>query len=195
MQTPHQHKGKSSEHFFDKEILLETLKLPKNANLLEIGCGNGYLSLAIAEKKEFQNNITAIDLNQNAITELNQTIQKNNLQNLQAICLDFSQTTKFQTNQFDYCFMVNVAHGFIANQEAEVVFSEIYRILKPQGTLSLIEFKKIHNIPGPPYAIKLSPQELKKIMLQSNFQETSSKSIAEYHYLSTFSKTEALSTK
>lgn len=184
----HEHGGKSSEHFFDKEKLLKALNLPKNANLLEIGCGNGYLSLAIAKKEELNNQIYAIDLNQTAITELKENIQKEHLNNLTAIHLDFSKSNGFKTDQFDLCFMVNVAHGFIANQETEVVFSKIYRILKPGGSLKIVDFKKIPEIPGPPLEIKLSPEELINHLTPYHLIHKKTETISKYHYLVTFEK-------
>jgi len=38
--------------------------------------------------------------------------------------------------------MANVLHGFVENNETENVMKEISRIIKPEGILAVVEFKK-----------------------------------------------------
>jgi ubiquinone/menaquinone biosynthesis C-methylase UbiE len=112
------------------EKLLDYL-LP-NKVVLDIGCGYGRLSLIIKEKGC---RVYGIDINKNAIKEA-----KNN-PNLESVkfSVQDAKRTNFSNNFFD----VVVSQAVLAcmdKKERRKVLKEVYRILKPEGILSISEF-------------------------------------------------------
>ena len=51
-------------------------------------------------------------------------------------------------------------HGFVANGEVEAVMGEIGRVLKPEGILGVVDFKKTAGTPGPPMSGRITPEEV-----------------------------------
>jgi len=54
------------------------------------------------------------------------------------------------------------------------------------ATLAVIEFKKIQGPPGPPIAIRLSEDEVEKMVTGYGFKKIKSVDLGEYNYLMTF---------
>jgi len=66
------------------------------------------------------------------------------------------------------------------------VCREVARILKPEGKLAIIEFKKIEGPPGPPLHIRLSQEEVDDFLSPFGFQLEKTEDIGPYHYLSIY---------
>ena len=74
--------------------------IDENSKILDIGCGNGFLSYDIAKKAQ---KVVAIDINQKAIFIANKRFSKNNLEFI------VGDATKYDfTEVFDYIILSNV---------------------------------------------------------------------------------------
>ena len=70
--------------------------------------------------------------------------------------------------------------------QADAVLEDIKTLLKPNGCLAVIEFKKIEGPPGPPTHIRLSEAEVEKMVTRHGFVKKETVDIGEYNYLMTF---------
>jgi hypothetical protein len=77
----------------------------------------------------------------------------------------------------------NVLHGFVAENEVEPVMDNINRIIKSGGIFSVVEFRKIENNPGPPFNVKLSPEQVTEILAQYGFDTINTQKIGTFHYI------------
>lgn len=100
--------------------------LKKNANLLELGCGNGRDSLYFGE---LGLNVTAIDASDKAIEELT---DNNNKDNICFVCDDFVRATAIFVGQYDYVYSRFSLHAINEEQEDEVIHN-VYNVLKKGG--------------------------------------------------------------
>ncbi|WP_300465351.1 hypothetical protein [Desulfobacula sp.] len=66
------------------------------------------------------------------------------------------------------------------------MLKQIKTILKPGGCLTVIEFKKIEGPPGPPMKIRLSEDEVEKMVTGYGFKKAKTVDIGDYNYLMTF---------
>ena len=66
------------------------------------------------------------------------------------------------------------------------VLKQIKTILKPNGCLAVIEFKKIEGPPGPPVQIRLSDNEVETMVTGYGFKKDKTVDIGDYNYLMTF---------
>lgn len=65
---------------------------------------------------------------------------------------------------FDLCLMATALHDFEEAGHTDVVSRQAKTLLKPKGTLVIVEFKKIEGPPGPPINIRLSEEEVDKMV-------------------------------
>jgi len=68
------------------------------------------------------------------------------------------------------------------------VLEEVSRVLKPEGTLAVIEFIKIADPPGPPIHIRISPQETDRYLRSYSFTRATTNDVGPYNYLSVYSR-------
>jgi len=72
-------KGSSSEKLLNKEIILSELKIIPGQIILEIGCGNGYMSKEFARLVENSGKVYAIDILSETIDNLRKETHGTNI--------------------------------------------------------------------------------------------------------------------
>ena len=63
------------------------------------------------------------------------------------------------------------------------VLTEIARVVKPNGILAVMEFKKIDGPPGPPIHIRLSPTEVADRLGPYGFEKKHAVDVGPYNHL------------
>lgn len=120
--------------FLSPKKLIERLELKDNMNVLEVGAGPGYFSIKIARVLQNGKLILA-DIQQEMLDKVKKRIDKKRLKNADYY-LCSGQKFDFPDNVFNRIFMVTVI-GEIENKELYI--NEFYRMLKPDGILSVSE--------------------------------------------------------
>jgi hypothetical protein len=62
--------------------------------------------------------------------------------------------------------------------------------MKPEGSLVIVEYKKIDGPPGPPKPVRLSPQEVDALVSPYGFKQKRLTEIGANHYFQMFTKSE-----
>lgn len=121
--------GASRNHAFIKksvEWIYSQVGKPQAA-LLDLGCGPGLYSLALAKKGW---DITGIDLSQNSIQYAKEEAKKSgteviyHVQNYLAIDFD---------NEFDAVILIYCDYAVLSPEERKILLNQIYKALKPGG--------------------------------------------------------------
>ncbi|HAF07104.1 MAG: methyltransferase domain-containing protein [bacterium] len=189
----HRHSG--SGHFrghfsslFDSEKALRAIGLKRGDTLLDAGCGEGRFSIPALEIVGDRGKVYAVDISEKSIKILKENIKKSDIKNIEAFAGDITKNLPIKNESIDICLMANVLHGLVANKEVESALKEMYRVLKPNGSLVIIDFKKIDGPPGPSKSIRLTPEEVEEIIGKYGFKKKKVSEIGEYHYAITFVK-------
>jgi len=110
--------------------------LAANGNLLDLGCGGGWLSLHFAEKGM---RVYGVDLSQEQINDANLLKSNRKLDNVDFECCDLIQwdSEKYKA-KFD-CVFVNAFLHHLPEIELEVLFNKIADVLKSDGKVYMYE--------------------------------------------------------
>ena len=184
----HHHSGGSTRSLLDPQRVLKAIGLKAGDVFLDAGSGKGYMSIAASEIVGDKGKVYAVDVDEVSIEALKNAVGELKLKNLEAIVADMTATTPLATHSIDVCMVANVLHGFVENKEISGVMIEITRLLKFGGTLAIVEFKKLPDIPGPPLDVKLSPQQTKAEITRYRYTEKKVEEVGAYHYASIFIK-------
>ena len=84
------------------------------------------------------------------------------------------------------CLMSTVLHDFEEADQTDAVLKQVKPLLKPNGCLAVIEFKKVEGPPGPPIKIRLSENDVNKIVTEYNFKKIKTIDVGDFNYMMTF---------
>lgn len=124
------HDKKNWQDFFSNNGILKYIKPKEGASLLDIGCATGSLLHQLSLKH------TDLDLHGLDISPKMVAIAQKKLGSKANIVTSSANTLPFKENTFNY---VTCATSFHHYSEPQKALDEMYRVLKPNGTLILLD--------------------------------------------------------
>lgn len=178
--------GKSSFDHIDQDLALSNIISPIATAYVDLACGAGRYTLALAERIERDDNIIyALDIWEDGIASLKDTALRLGMGNIEATVADITGPLPLDDDAADVCLIATALHD-LPPDSREALLEEVVRILAPQGALVVIEFKKIDHGPGPGIAKRIGEAELAALLAPHGFAEVVSVSLGEYTYLAKF---------
>jgi ubiquinone/menaquinone biosynthesis C-methylase UbiE len=178
--------GKSSFSLIDTDALFAELALGKDTVFLDLACGTGLYSLAAAERIGVTGKIFAFDLWPEGIDALNEEIETRQIKRIQTGIVDVTKAIPLEARSVDVCLLATVLHDFMSIHSEKKTLLEIKRVLKPDGTLAVIEFKMMDGPPGPPIQIRIAPETVSDLLASYGFCFIKTLEIGPFNYLSLF---------
>lgn len=156
----HMHREKFTEGLLNNEVILKALNIKAGQIVLDVGCGNGYMSKIFSNLVSRTGKVYALDPDRCFIEVL-----KNNAKgtNIEAMEGDITTQTKLKRSSVDLIHISTVIHGF-SQQQMQGFIQEARRLLKPNAILAIVEIVKKETPFGPPLTMRYSPEELKRII-------------------------------
>ncbi len=181
--------GKSSYNLIDTRKFFSELNLQAGITFLDVACGRGAYSLASSEYVGPSGRIIAVDLWKEGIEDLKRAIEAARILNIEARVADVSLSIPAEDRSVDVVLLATVLHDLIQDHKDQGTLKEIKRVLKPQGTLAVIEFKKMEGPPGPPLGIRISLEDVVDRLRPHSLSLLKAADIGPYNYLAVFSGT------
>ncbi|MBI2112758.1 class I SAM-dependent methyltransferase [Candidatus Woesearchaeota archaeon] len=142
---------------------LRTEALKLRGEILDLGCGNGEYSFLMAQEKA--NNVTALDSSPELQGEIQKVLHDKKIFNISVAHGD-AHHLPFKENMFDAVFCNTVLEHV---ENPQQVISEIFRVLKPEGT-AIISIPFLQEIHADPYDFqRYTPFGLKNILERQGF--------------------------
>lgn len=177
----HYDAGKTTRDILDAKKVIESLKVQDGIVFVDAGCGDGFISIE-ASKTIKNGRIYSVDIYEKSIKILKKAIKRENIKNITAIIGDITRKLPIQESTVDIYFMANVLHGLVANKRVEAAMNEIKRLLKPDGRLAIVEFRKGKG-PGPHPSLRLDSHEISDIIRAYGFCTIKVEDVGPYHYI------------
>lgn len=178
--------GKSSFALINADLVADILPLAPGAAILDLACGPGHYSLFLSEIVGEAGLVYAVDLWAEGLSILGKEIEARGITNIKTLQADAAKEIPVDPGSIDICLMATVLHDFEEAGQTDNVIPQIKNLLKPNGCLAVIEFKKIHGPPGPPMHIRLSPEAVEKLLGAHGFEKKDAADIGDSNYLMTF---------
>ena len=177
--------GKTSFDLIDTELFFKAIDLKPDEVLLDLACGRGVYTLAIAERFRRVGRIIGVDLWAEGIDQLNAEAQAKGLNEVEGIVGDVGEKIPVADDSVDVLMIATALHDFYNDGIAENALREIKRVVKSNGRILIIEFKKIEPPPGPPISSRLSPEEVMELFDAHNFRGSPAINLGPSTYLMT----------
>lgn len=181
--------GKSSYDLIDVDTFFNELDLQKGISFLDMACGRGAYCLAASEIIGEKGRIYGVDLWKEGIEHLKTAAADKGLRNIEAMVSDAGRKFPLDDDSIDVCLMATVLHDFVDDKIDHKVLPETARVVKSDGTLAIMEFKKIDGPPGPPRHIRLSPEQVDDLLTPFGFKQKHFADVGAHHYLVLYKRT------
>ena len=181
--------GKTSFDLIDTDVFFKLLDLKKDYVFLDLACGRGVYVMAIAERFGQAGKIIGVDLWAEGIELLNTEAGSRGLSFVEGLVGDAGGKIPVADASVDVLLIATALHDFYNDGIADKALQEIGRMLKPDGRIVIIEFKKIDGPPGPPITSRLAPDEVTELLASHHFIGTPAIELGESTYLMTFTQT------
>jgi ubiquinone/menaquinone biosynthesis C-methylase UbiE len=146
----------------DTERIVSVLGLVPGNHAADLGCGSGYWVVALARIVGKDGVVSAVDIRQDPLDEVRAKADALGLGNVRVIRADLEVpgATGIEHNSQDVVLIVN---NLYQSQKKDAIMSEAVRMLKPDGHLVVIEWKKGAGGFGPPDDMRTSESDLTRI--------------------------------
>ncbi len=159
------------------DYVLEKLHIKKPGVFVEIGAGTAFFSVAFLQKFE-NSTLYACDLSEVMITWIKDNVSTK-YPNIIPVKTG-EHTVPLDDEIADLVFMINLHHE-LENQYLSV--KEAYRILKPDGEIFVVDWKKKDMTEGPPKEIRCLPEHVKEQMVKAGFNDVIIYNDLQKHFL------------
>lgn len=123
-----------------QDLIAKSLDLKENQTVLDAGCGQGVVSIYLAQK--YGCNIVGITIVPFEVEKARMLAKKEGVgDKVEYHLMDYSDT-KFKNNQFDAIYTME---AFVHSPDIKKTLKEFYRILKPNGRLVMHEYTIADN--------------------------------------------------
>ena len=128
-------------------------------NVLDYGCGPGFVTIPAAKIVGSQGMIHALDIHPSAITIIDKKIKKHNLKNVKIILTD--NGTGLPNESVDVALLFNVIFSI---KDKKKLIDELHRVLKKGGVISIL-----NNGLGSKFKKKqITEESLKELFCKNN---------------------------
>ena len=161
------------------EAILAVLGLKPGFTFIDVGCGRGFFAIPAARIVGRKGNVYALDLDEDAITELKKNAARESLRNLEAV-VGGAEDTVFCEACADIVFFGIVLHDF--NVPAKVL-ANAKVMLKPAGRIVDLDWKKEPAPFGPPLQIRFSEEQASNLIREAGLVVEQTRQAGPYHYI------------
>jgi ubiquinone/menaquinone biosynthesis C-methylase UbiE len=157
--------SKQRERIIPPEALISQMPIQKNHTLLDVGAGSGFFTIPMAESTFSK--VYAMDPDRRMLSVIEVKAKEKGLTNIELI-QDYIENLSIQNNSIDFVIASLILHEVSSLTKA---LSNIFEVLKTGGHLFCMEYEKDDLIiEGPPMSIRISSEELKKVLLSIGFE-------------------------
>jgi len=111
-------------------------------SILDVACGTGDFSIAIASKANPQTRVTGLDLSEGMLAVMQKKVKDAHLEGKISSEPGNGEAMRFESESFD---RVTIAFGIRNFENRETALKEILRVLKPGGRLVILELSVPSN--------------------------------------------------
>ena len=165
--------------WYEPEAILKGIGLSAGMVFIDVGSGGGFFTLLAAEVVGKKGIIFAVDTDSKAIERLKAEVARKSLINIKTK-VGIAEETVFCNACADIVFYSMVLHDF--NDPLQVL-QNAKKMLKLNGKLVDLDWKKKQMSFGPPEHIRFSEKKAADLAMQAGFTIESIKEAGPHHYV------------
>ncbi|MBI2669835.1 MAG: class I SAM-dependent methyltransferase [Candidatus Yanofskybacteria bacterium] len=174
--------------FMDPERIVAGFGLMEGMRVTDFGSGAGYFTILMAKRVRESGVVTAVDIMESSLETLRTKAKMEGLSNIQTIRanLEVLGGSGLAESSQDVVLLANI---LFQNTDRHSILMEARRVLKPGGSLIVIDWRKGTGGFGPPDDLRTDENDMKQLVLISDgLQFLSEIDAGVFHYGMIFRK-------
>lgn len=174
-------KNIATEKFISPEKIINDLKIAPGMTVAHFGCGTGFFTFPIAKKIGAEAKVYALDILLDKVEAITSQAKLSGLGNIvpKRVNLEKEGGSGLKEKSVDWAVVVNMLHQ---NEKKNEIIVEAKRILKPNGKILIIDWEKISGAVGPAQEVRISKEEMKKIVETNGLKIEKEFKASNFHY-------------
>lgn len=146
----------------DESRVVSSLGLAPGMHVVDLGCGSGYFTVALARAVGAEGVVTAVDVMTEPLEAVQAKAESLGLGNVRTKRADLEVlgSTGLPDGSQDLSLMKNV---LFQSEKKAAILAEAVRILKPGGHMVIIDWKKGAGGIGPPDSLRTAEEEFRAL--------------------------------
>ncbi len=176
----------SKLRFLDPSHILAYAGINRGGIVADFGCGNGFYPVAAAKIVGDNGQVYAVDIKPEALEATISAAKHEGLKNIYTIRHDMEKPgVPIKENSCDAVILAGILH---LSKLRKNVLRETYRVLKTNGKVIVIEWKK-ESLPfGPNINDRISEHDMNDMLAQAGFRFQEQMPADNFHYALNFIK-------
>ena len=173
--------------FLKPEEVIAEWDIRPGEKIADFGCWAGFFSIPLGQRVGPSGRVYALDIREEALEATRAKIRLFHLYNIETVRanLEMPNGSGLKTESVDKIIICNI---LFQAENKEAVVAEAFRILRPEGTLAIIEWSDLKNIGGPSLEERVGEDEAKKIFENAKFGLVKNFDAGTHHYGLIFKK-------
>jgi ubiquinone/menaquinone biosynthesis C-methylase UbiE len=164
----------------DPQLIVDQLGLRPGMVVADLGCGPGFFTIPIALKVGDAGRVYAVDSSPEMLRRLTRNVRESHLSEniVRTVQADVSHSS-IPSGSVDLVFFADILHDL---EDRTGFLGEVRRIAKSRAAVVDIDWQKIETDFGPPFKIRLSEEDSRRIMTTNGFSVAGKISAGRFHY-------------
>ena len=173
--------------FLDPQMIVEQFGIKEGMNIVDFGSGAGYFTIFVAKKTGPEGKVFALDILERALDSVMAKARAESIENIETIRtnLEIPKGSSLPNNSQDIVLLANIL--FQSKMKSSIV-KEGERILKKNGKLIIIDWKKGAGGFGPPDDLRSEVREIEAIAKEENLIREIVLNTGQFHFGLIFKK-------
>lgn len=154
---------KSDSEFLRPEEVIKQLDIKIGSQVADFGCASGYFSIPFAQAIGEDGKLFALDVLPHVLETVQSKARTAGLSNIETKRVNLEKKGGSGLNK-DSLDWVVVKDILFQNKNKEIILQEAYNILKNGGKALIIEWSKEQSFIGPENGLRISREDLKKLI-------------------------------
>lgn len=167
--------------FIDPDSIIAQLEIENGSMVADFGCGPGFFSIPFAKAVGEEGKVYALDVLPQALESVKSKVRNFAVPNvvLMRANVEKENGSKLESGSIDWVILKDI---LFQNQKKEIIIAEAKRVLKTEGRIIVVEWKKKDYGVGPEDSLRIDQEVLKKMFTNQNFAIEKDIDAGDFHY-------------
>lgn len=169
--------------YLDPDLIWETAGVKDARTVVDIGAGTGFFA-ALFHSRMNGGKIYACDVSDVMVAWMKDNLQAGLRDSVIPMMMEES-SVPLPDGTADLVYMINLHHEF---DDPEIMMKESHRLLRKDGRIAVIDWKKEETPEGPPLSIRVTAETIGKQMKAAGFLDIEEHPVLKFHSFVTATK-------